>query len=90
MVGSILVFRDGSTNGNDVKAQFVRQKHKADKYNLNISGISGEAFLPCSGSAPYSRAPLSAGGLIPTFPWVLVGEGLLLWETALIPAFSFS
>lgn len=54
MVDSILAFREGTTSGNDVKAQFVRQIQKAAQYHLDISGISvGDvSFPPSARSGP--------------------------------------
>ncbi|XP_036906481.1 mucin-1 [Sturnira hondurensis] len=42
VVESILAFRDSTTSGDNIKAQFVRQLHEAAKYNLDISGISAD------------------------------------------------
>lgn len=54
VVESILAFREGTTSGSDVKAQFVDRIYKASKYNLNISGISVGvvSFPPSARSGP--------------------------------------
>lgn len=62
MVESILAFREGATNANNVKAQFVQREPAADRHNWVISRVSGEATVLASGQhsasgAAHSPAP---------------------------------
>lgn len=75
-----MAFREGTTNANNISAQFVQHESDAAKYHLVISRVSGEATSLALGQYHASRATLSSASGFLLFPWVL-GGGHLLWET---------
>lgn len=56
VVESILAFREGTTSANEVEAQFLRHEWEADRYDLVISGVRGEA-TPVACFGPARRRP---------------------------------
>lgn len=66
LVESVLAFREGATNADDVHAQFVqRSKSAAERYHWVISGVSGEAAFLAPGW-PAEGSPASGFRLLPS------------------------
>lgn len=86
MVESTLAFQEGSTTADKVELQFIEHKSKAQRYNLIIGRINGEATPLALGLDQAARAPLCPASGFLLFP----GEGHLLGETALTTAFPCS
>lgn len=57
MVESILAFREGATNANNVKAQFVQREPAADRHNWVISRVSVDDVSFPSPSRPGAGVP---------------------------------
>lgn len=84
-----LAFGESTTSARELQARWTENELKTAeaKYNLVISGVSGEALSLACGRRCATQAPLSSASGSPSVP---TGGEPLLWQTALTTAFPFS
>lgn len=58
MVESTLAFQEGTITSDEVEVQFIQHKSEADRYDLVIGRINGEATPFALGLDHAARAPL--------------------------------